>query len=172
MPPQLIAMASETRRRKPLELKEETQKDSVEEALETAVNDPLVRTPAKPPNASNVDEKWDLEDDEDWVDGQTPGKAQTEADYELAKRRRILKRGAMEVGIAFAFHLAVMCVYIYIHVYDATVAKRVKGKGFPGHFTYGGRWKYLTYINLVRDFATKRRLWHAGNSENKVGPQS
>lgn len=142
-------MATGTRRRKPQELKEGAQEDAVKEALDTAVKDPLVRTPAKPPNASNVDEKWDLEDDEDWAEGQTPGKVQTEADHELVRKRRILKRGATEVGIAFAFHLAMLCVYIYIHVYDATVAKRVKAKGFPGQFTYGGRWKYLTYLNLV-----------------------
>ena len=119
-------------------------------AFDEAANDPLVRTSAKPPSDANVDEKWDLEDDEDWVDGQTPGKEQTAADAELARRRRILKRDAFEVGVAFAFHLAVMCVYIYIHVYDATIVKKNKGKGFVGLSTYGGRWKYLTYINLVR----------------------
>lgn len=117
-----------------------------------AVKDPLVRTSAKPPSETNVDEKWDLEDDEDWVDGQTPGKEQTAEDAELARRRRVLKRDAFEVGVAFAFHLAAMCVYIYIHVYDATLVKKNKGKGFEGLSTYGGRWKYLTYINLVRKY--------------------
>lgn len=151
--------SSGTRRRKPTEPKESAEKAAVKEALATAVKDPLVRTAAKPPNESKIDEKWDLEDDEDWVDGQTPGKEQTEADYELSRRRRILKRDSVEVGIAFAFHLVMLCVYIYIHVYDATVSKKVKGKGFPGLLTYGGRWKYLTYIDLVRNNSLSRSKW-------------
>lgn len=140
--------AKDTRRRKHAGPEEKARKDAVEEALATAVKDPLVRTAAKPPSDCQVDEKWDLEDDEDWVDGQTSGK-ETKKDTELARRRRVLKRGATEVGIAFGFHLAVMCVYICIHVYDATVVKKTSGKGVAGMFTYGGRWKYLTYINLV-----------------------
>ena len=121
----------------------------IDEDFSSTGKDPLVRVSAKPASESTVDEKWDLEDDEDWADGQTPGAEQTEADKEISRRRRVLKRGALEVGIAFAFHLTMMCVYIYIHVYDATVVKKTKEKGFPGLYTYGGRWKYMTYINLV-----------------------
>ena len=70
---------------------------------------------------------------------------------DISRRRGILKRGAVEVGIGTAFHLLMLCAYLYIHVYDASVVKTAKDKGFPGLLTYGGRWKYLTYINLVRD---------------------
>lgn len=137
----------EPRRRK----KENDRNDLAEEVIAGAIRDPLVRTSAKPPDESKVDEKWDLEDDENWVDGQNPAE-RTEDDVELARRRRVLKRDSFEVGTAFVFHLAMMCVYIYIHVYDATIVKRNKGKGFEGLATYGGRWKFLTYVNLVSPF--------------------
>ena len=137
------------RRRKPPEAEEQDQKVAVDAALASAMKDPLVRTPAKPPDASKVDEKWDLEDDEDWVEGQSPGGEREEEDTELSKRRRVLKRDAVEAGTALFVHLVLMCIYIYIHVYDATVARKTKEKGFPGLLTYGGRWKYLTYWNLV-----------------------
>ena len=61
----------------------------------------------------------------------------------------MLKRDAIEAGTALVVHLIFMCIFIYIHVYDASVVKKTKGKGFPGLLTYGGRWKYLTYLNLV-----------------------
>jgi hypothetical protein len=122
----------------------------VEDVISSAEKDPLVRAPAKPASESTVDEQWDLDDDEDWVDGQSPEKEQSEAEKEISRRRRVLKRGPVEVGIAFAFHLTMLGIYIYIHVYDATIVKKTRGKGFPGLETYGGRWKYLTHINLVR----------------------
>ncbi len=69
--------------------------------------------------------------------------------YPACRRKSILRRTQGELTLTFAFHLIVMCLYICIHVYDATVFKRTGGKGFEGAETYGGRWKYLTYINLV-----------------------
>ena len=83
---------------------------------------------------------WDLDDDDQWGNS-------SYSSSELAKRRRVLRRSTVEVGIAFACHLFVMCYYIYVHIYDATIVKRSKGVGFD--LTYGGRWKFLTYINLV-----------------------
>lgn len=133
---------------------EERVVDSTQKALETAVADPMVRTPAKPAGTTTVDEYWDLDDDENWVDGQTPGQGagqgRSPEDLELARKRRVLKRDGWEVGVAFVFHLVMMCTYIYIHVYDATIFKRNKGVGFEECNTLGGRWKFLTYINLVR----------------------
>lgn len=146
----MCRMSTEPRQRKPPESEKQADKDAINEALSTAVNDPLVRTPAKPADPSKIDEKWDLEDDEDWVEGQSPGEGHTEESAESKRRRRVLKRDAVEAGTALLFHLVVMCVYIYIHVYDATIVKRNKGKGFDGIFTYGGRWKFLTYLDLVR----------------------
>lgn len=140
---------TKARRRKPPVTEEQEQKAAVDAALASAMKDPLVRTPAKAPDASKVDEKWDLEDDEDWVEGQSPGGERQEEDAELSRRRRVLKRDAVESGIALLVHLVLMCVYIYIHVYEAAIVKKTKGKGFPGLLTYGGRWKYLTFLNLV-----------------------
>lgn len=129
----------------------EPEDEATKKALETAMADPMVRTPAKPAASTNVDEYWDLDDDENWVDGQSSqeGNTRTEEDLEIARKRRALKRDSFEVGVAFAVHLLIMCTYIYIHVYDATVFKRNKGAGYPGYSTYGGRWKFLTYINMV-----------------------
>lgn len=132
---------------------EQAEVDSIKKALEIATADPMVRTPAKPAGTTTVDEYWDLDDDENWVDGQTPGQdagqERSPENLELARRRRVLKRDGLEMGVAFVFHLVVMCTYMYIHVYDATIFKRNKGVGFKGSFTFGGRWKFLTYINLV-----------------------
>ena len=50
---------------------------------------------------------------------------------------------------AFFLHLIVLGFYVYVHAYDATVYKRNKGMGFIGSDTFGGRWKSLTYINMV-----------------------
>ena len=83
---------------------------------------------------------WDLDDDDQWG-------SSSYSSSELAKKRRVLRRSNLEVGIAFVCHLALMCYYIYVHVYDATIVKRNKGEGFD--FSYGGRWKFLTYINIV-----------------------
>lgn len=66
-----------------------------------------------------------------------------------SRRRKILRRSTTETAIAFVCHTALMCFYIYAHVYDGTIFKRNKGKGFEGAGEYGGRWKYLTYTNFV-----------------------
>ena len=83
---------------------------------------------------------WDLDDDDQWG-------SSSYSTSELAKKRKVLRRSNLEVGIAFACHLILMCYYIYVHVYDATIVKRNKGEGFD--YSYGGRWKFLTYINIV-----------------------
>lgn len=83
---------------------------------------------------------WDLDDD-GW---------ETSHQSSTSRPRRILRRSNTEMGVTFVCHLALMCFYIFVHVYDATIFKRNKGAGFEGSETYGGRWKYLTYINLVR----------------------
>jgi len=126
--------------------------EATKKALDAAMSDPMVRSPAKPVGSTTVDEYWDLDDDENWVEGQSSEEKSTPEDLEAARKRRVLKRDAWEVGVAFVVHLLIMCMYIYIHVFDATVFKRNKGVGFPGQKTYGGRWKFLTYINSVSFF--------------------
>lgn len=85
---------------------------------------------------------WDLDDDDEWGPSSS-----SHSSSELSKKRRALRRSNLEVGIAFVCHLTLMCYYIYVHVYDATIVKRNKGEGFD--YSYGGRWKFLTYINIV-----------------------
>ena len=57
--------------------------------------------------------------------------------------------GILEIVTAFFLHLIVLGFYVYVHVYDGTVYKRNKGMGFIGMDRFGGRWKFLTYINMV-----------------------
>ena len=86
---------------------------------------------------------WDLDDDDQWG----PDSSSSYSKSEVARKRKVLRRSTLEVGIAFACHVFLMCYYIYVHVYDATIVKRSKGVGFD--LSYGGRWKFLTYLNLV-----------------------
>ena len=60
-----------------------------------------------------------------------------------------MQRGALESAVALLVHLAGLGFYVYVHVYDGTNAKRTGGKGLPGIGVFGGRWKFLTYINLI-----------------------
>lgn len=85
-------------------------------------------------------EDWGV-DDEGW----TP-----EEETEETKRKHVARRTVTEIALAFLCHLLLMCYYIYAHVYDATIFKQNAGKGFEGSGSYGGRWKYLTYLNYVR----------------------
>ena len=46
-------------------------------------------------------------------------------------------------------HLALMVFCVAAHVYDDRVFKRSRGQGiFKSSVTYGGRWKFLTFINF------------------------
>ena len=48
-------------------------------------------------------------------------------------------------------HLFMMCFYVFVHVYDAMIYNQHESRWFSGkgESLYGGRWKFLTYINLV-----------------------
>ena len=67
-----------------------------------------------------------------------------------------MQRGALESAVALLVHLAGLGFYVYVHVYDGTNAKRTGGKGLPGIGVFGGRWKFLTYINLVNMYISSR----------------
>lgn len=106
------------------------------------------------PTPEQGSDYWDLDDDDQWG-------SSSYSTSELAKKRKVLRRSNTEVGIAFACHLILMCYYIYVHVYDATIVKRSKGVGFD--FSYGGRWKFLTYLNIVsQPFGASLVPRHAG----------
>ena len=63
--------------------------------------------------------------------------------------RRVMTLGSVEVAVALLVHLAGLGFYVYVHVLDGTNLKKTEGKGVPGIDVFGGRWKFLTYINLV-----------------------
>ena len=124
--------------------KAEVRKRHREQEVKEDEDDDVSPEEAEPAQEQGAD-YWDLDDDDQWG-------SSAYSTSELAKRRRVLRRSNTEVGVAFVCHLAIMCYYIYVHVYDATIVKRSKGVGFDGILTFGGRWKFLTYINLVRKF--------------------
>lgn len=93
-------------------------------------------------------EEWGIEDDGDWggkSDQSQPGKETQEQHI-----KRIINKTNMEMMVGFLLHLGLLGFCVYVQVYDSTNLKRTGGKGLPGLFTFAGRWKYLTYINLVR----------------------
>ena len=63
--------------------------------------------------------------------------------------RRVMTQGSVEVAVALLVHLVGLGFYVYVHVLDGTNLKKTEGKGVPGIDVFGGRWKFLTYINLV-----------------------
>ena len=60
-----------------------------------------------------------------------------------------MQRGNLEMAVSLFVHLAGLGFYVYVHVFDGTNVKKTGGKGVPGAEVFGGRWKFLTYINLV-----------------------
>ena len=94
------------------------------------------------------DEKKDEEDwgvdDEGWTPKEEP---------EEMKQKHLARRTVNEIVLSFFCHLLIMSFYIHAHVYDATIYKRNAGKGFKGSEMYGGRWKFLTYINFVSNLS-------------------
>ena len=67
------------------------------------------------------------------------------------EQQRTLRRSVGERGLATAMHLCFLVYYMCVHVHDRTLFKRCKDPDvfFEGWNTYGGRWKHLTYVNMV-----------------------
>ena len=63
------------------------------------------------------------------------------------------RRTQVEVLFGFVVHL-LMFYWVFVHVYDSTVVKSLsedaRRVAFPTHDQFLGRWRFLTYINLVR----------------------
>ena len=74
---------------------------------------------------------------------------ETTRDPVETQKQRVITPGIFEIVTAFFLHLIVLGFYVYVHVYDSTVYEKNEGMGFPGSETFGGRWKSLTYINMV-----------------------
>ena len=54
-------------------------------------------------------------------------------------------------GLGLMVRLLLLIIYIAVHIHGAITFKNCPNpeKYFRGSFTFGGPWKYLTYINLV-----------------------
>ena len=77
--------------------------------------------------------------------------AQVREEHPQAKCYKILRRTQVELGLAFIVHLLFLLCFIAVHIYDRTLLKRCPDpdKYFVGWNTYGGRFKFLTYLNMV-----------------------
>ena len=64
------------------------------------------------------------------------------------------RRTQDEVLLGFVVHLLMMFYWVFVHVYDSTVVKSLsedaRRVAFPVYDQFLGRWRFLTYINLVR----------------------
>ena len=81
------------------------------------------------------------------------GKQSSEALF-AKKQRKSYRRSKVELIISHVVHFGILCFCVYVKVFEAGVMKGLAEegkleKGFPGALTFGGRWKYLTYINFV-----------------------
>ena len=54
-------------------------------------------------------------------------------------------------GLGLMVHLLLLIIYIAVHIHGAIILKNCPNpeKYFRGYSTFGGPWKYLTYINQV-----------------------
>ena len=107
-------------------------------------------------------EDWGIDDDGDW--GSKTDPSQPKKETQEQRIQRVMTPGIFEIVTAFFLHLTVLGFYVYVHVYDGTVYKRNKGMGFIGVDKFGGRWKYLTYINMV-----SLLYWVSGRSVGYMG---
>ena len=71
------------------------------------------------------------------------------------KKGKFARRTQEEIALGFVVHLLMLFYWVFVHVYDATIIKGLSVEGrnkvIPSYETNVGRWKYLTYINLVKD---------------------
>ena len=59
---------------------------------------------------------------------------------------------ASNKSLVCAWHLLCLCTYVAIHWYDYKLVSECSNleRYFPGAHAFGGRWKYLTAITMVR----------------------
>jgi hypothetical protein len=117
-------------------------------------DDPLVlkgsRPTGPPKKLAEGEEDWGIDDDDDWGSKRDPSQPRKETQEQ--RIQRVMEKGVLEIAVAVVFHLAALGFYVYAHVHDGTIYKKTGGKGFPGSDTFGGRWKFLTYIDLWSQF--------------------
>ena len=82
------------------------------------------------------------------------GDVENEQDLFSKSKKRFYRKTQTELVIGYVVHVVLLGFYVFVRVYEATVIKRMstesKEIAFPWSGMYGGRWRFLTYINLVR----------------------
>ena len=82
------------------------------------------------------------------------GDVENEQDLFSRSKKKFYRKTQTELVIGYVVHVVLLGFFVFIRVYEATVIKRMSQKSleiaFPGSRMYGGRWRYLVYINLVR----------------------
>lgn len=70
------------------------------------------------------------------------------------KSVKTFRRSTTEAAVALWVHLIFLVYCIAVNVYDSTSFKRCVEKDifFPGHNTFGGRFKYLSYMAMVNQY--------------------
>lgn len=96
------------------------------------------------------DEEIKKEEEELWDDNDTLVQVHV-GQKPYNKRSKVLRRTTEEMILAFIIHLIFLVYYIAVHVYDSTVFKKCKDPNlfFGDYNTFGGRYKYLTYLTMV-----------------------
>ncbi len=61
----------------------------------------------------------------------------------------VLIPSTKETVISTLCHFTLVCFYICVHLYDASVFAEHEAVWYRGGGSYGGRWQALTYILLV-----------------------
>ena len=83
------------------------------------------------------------------------GDVEDDKDLFTRTRKKFYRKSQAELIVGYAVHFVLLGFYVFVRVYEATVIKRMSKESYDAAFSgaklYGGRWKYLTYIDLVRD---------------------
>lgn len=93
-------------------------------------------------------------EDELWGDSATMTQVKLGGKQHNIKRAKKLRKTILETGIRMAVHMAMLALYIAIHVYFDDQYKKcppeLRMKYFYGGIPFGGLWKYMTHICMVR----------------------
>lgn len=71
------------------------------------------------------------------------------------KKAKFSRRTQEELALGFVIHLLLLFYWVFVHVYDATIVKgltiETRQKIWSDYGSAIGRWKFLTYINMVSE---------------------
>ena len=78
------------------------------------------------------------------------------------RKGKFPRRTQGELALGFVIHLLMLFYWVFVHVYDGTIIKGLsvedRLKFFPVYENTVGRWKFLTYINMVSEILFLIRL--------------